>query len=282
MEYQQTIRKTGVLSGIGLHSGADVQLKISPLEVDSGIVFKRSDISSNNIVPAKFYNVTDTKMCTEISNEHGVKISTIEHLMAALWGMKIDNALVELTGPEVPAMDGSSKDFVELIKNSGLQKQFKEKRKLKILKTIKVVQDDKEMIVRPSDKFSVNFAIDFQHQAIGKQSCEFTGLQEFEREIGYARTFGFFEEVEYLKKIGLAKGASLTNSIGLDANGVMNPGGLRCKDEFVRHKILDCVGDLFLSGYEIIGEFEAKKAGHNLNNQILRKIFQTEADYRII
>lgn len=282
MNYQQTICKSGDLVGIGLHSGRDINLRISPLEEDSGIIFKRSDISSNNIIPAKFYNVVNTKLCTEIANSSGVSVGTIEHLMAALWGMQIDNALVEVSGPEVPAMDGSSKHFIELIKNSGIQKQSKERRILKILDTVSVIIDDKEMTASSSDSFSVDFAIDFQHKSIGKQNCELTGFQEFEKEIGYARTFGFADEIEYLKKKGLAKGASLENSIGLDENGVMNAGGLRCEDEFVKHKILDCVGDLFLSGYNIIGKFTAKKAGHNLNNDILRKIFQTPGAYKIM
>ena len=282
MNHQQTVCNTQDMFGIGLHSGENITLKISPLEEDSGIIFKRSDLSDNNIIPAKFYNVVNTKLCTEIANNSGVKVATIEHLMAALWGMKIDNALIEVSGPEVPAMDGSSRYFIELIKSSGIQKQSKERRSLKILDTVSVISGDKEMTVSSADSFSIDFAIDFKHQSIGKQSCEFTSFQEFEKEIGFARTFGFADELEHLKKGGFAKGASLENSIGIDENGVMNPGGLRCDDEFVKHKILDCVGDLFLSGYNIIGKFKANKAGHNINNDILKKIFQTPGAYKIM
>ncbi len=282
MDYQQTVCKSGILSGIGVHSGENISLKVTPLREDSGIIFKRSDISSNNTIPAKFYNVTNTKLCTEIANDSGVRIGTIEHLMAALWGMGIDNVLIEVTGPEIPAMDGSAKDFIRLIKDLRVKKQFKKRKKLKILNTVKVIHDDREITVSNSDSFAMGFAIDFEHKSIGKQNCKYTSFQEFEKEIGNARTFGFVNEVEYLKKRGLAKGASLENAIGLDNSGVMNLGGLRYKDEFVRHKILDCVGDLFVSGYRIIGEFQAKKAGHSLNNNILRKIFQIPGAYKIV
>jgi UDP-3-O-[3-hydroxymyristoyl] N-acetylglucosamine deacetylase len=282
MDYQQTICKSATLSGVGLHSGDNINLRIEPLKEDNGIIFKRSDISSNNIIPAKFYNVVDTKLCTEIANNFGVKVGTIEHIMAALWGMEIDNALIEVTGPEIPAMDGSSKHFIDLIKSSGIKKQSKKRKALKILSTVSVKDGDKEIVATPSDDFSVDFAIDFEHKSIGQQSCEYTCSQGFEKEIGSARTFGFASEVEYLKKRGFAKGASLENAICLDANGVMNIGGLRCKDEFVKHKVLDCIGDLFLAGYRVVGEFHAKKSGHNLNNKILKKIFQMSGAYKII
>ena len=282
MDYQQTVSKSGTLSGIGLHLGKSIKLKIIPLKENSGIIFKRSDISYNNIIPAKFYNVINTKLCTEIANNSGVKIATIEHLMAAFWGMEIDNVLVEVDGPEIPAMDGSAKDFIKLIKDLGIQKQGQKRKKLKILNTIKVMQGDKEITVSNSDDFIIDFSIDFEHQSIGKQTHKYGDLQVFEKEIGNARTFGFANEIKYLKKKGLAKGASLENAIGIDDGGVMNFGGLRYKDEFVRHKILDFIGDIFMSGYRIIGNFQAKKAGHSLNNEILKKIFQIPKSYEIV
>jgi UDP-3-O-[3-hydroxymyristoyl] N-acetylglucosamine deacetylase len=282
MDYQQTICKKESISGIGLHTGEAVKLIISPLKEDSGIIFKRSDISTNNIIPAKFFNVTNTKLCTEISNDSGIKIATIEHIMAALWGMNIDNALIEVSGPEVPAMDGSSKEFISLIKKAGIKAQSKKRKYLKILDTIKVTDEDKEIVIKSADNFAIDFDIEFDHQSIGHQNYSLLDSTKFEDEIGNARTFGFLSDVEFLKKNGLARGASLNNSIGLSETGVVNSEGLRCEDEFVKHKILDCVGDLFLSGYRIIGNIKATKAGHNLNNAMLKKIFDNPDSYKII
>jgi UDP-3-O-[3-hydroxymyristoyl] N-acetylglucosamine deacetylase len=282
MSYQQTICSKQVISGIGLHSGEMINLSMSPLQENSGIVFKRYDISENNIIDAKFFNVSNTKLCTEISNESGVKVATIEHIMAALWGMNIDNALIEVSGPEVPAMDGSSKEFIKLIKNSSIQKQSKKRKYLKILNTISVDKDGKQIIIDTSDDFQIDFDIDFDHKSIGHQNYTLSDSNQFEKEIGNARTFGFYNEVEVLKKNGLAMGASLKNTIGLNENGIMNSDGLRCKNEFVKHKILDCIGDLFLSGYRIVGNIKANKAGHNLNNEMLKKIFSTPGLYKII
>ncbi len=282
MDYQQTCCKKESISGIGLHTGEAVKLVISPLKEDSGIIFKRSDISTNNIIPAKFFNVTNTKLCTEISNDSGIKIATIEHIMAALWGMNIDNALIEVSGPEVPAMDGSSKEFISLIKKAGIKAQSKKRKYLKILDTIKVTDEDKEIVIESADNFAIDFDIEFDHQSIGHQNYSLSDSTKFEDEIGNARTFGFLSDVEFLKKNGLARGASLNNSIGLSETGVVNSEGLRCEDEFVKHKILDCVGDLFLSGYRIIGNIKATKAGHNLNNAMLKKIFDNPDSYKII
>ena len=282
MDYQQTFCKKESISGIGLHTGEAVKLVISPLKEDSGIIFKRSDISTNNIIPAKFFNVTNTKLCTEISNDSGIKIATIEHIMAALWGMNIDNALIEVSGPEVPAMDGSSKEFISLIKKAGIKAQSKKRKYLKILDTIKVTDEDKEIVIESADNFAIDFDIEFDHQSIGHQNYSLSDSTKFEDEIGHARTFGFLSDVEFLKKNGLARGASLNNSIGLSETGVVNSEGLRCEDEFVKHKILDCVGDLFLSGYRIIGNIKATKAGHNLNNAMLKKIFDNPDSYKII
>jgi UDP-3-O-[3-hydroxymyristoyl] N-acetylglucosamine deacetylase len=282
MTYQQTICKKEVISGIGLHTGEMVKLVISPLKEDAGIIFKRSDISTDNIIPAKFFNVINTKLCTEISNKSGIRIATIEHIMAALWGMSIDNALIEVSGPEVPAMDGSSKEFINLIKKAGIKTQSKKRRYLKILDTIKVADEDKEIVIKNANDFTIDFNINFNHKSIGHQSYNLDDSTKFENEIGNARTFGFLSDVEFLKKKGFARGASLDNSIGLNENGVVNDGGLRCENEFVKHKILDCLGDLFLSGYRIVGNVKANKAGHNLNNTILKKIFNNTDSYKII
>ncbi len=282
MTYQQTVCRKEGISGIGLHTGEMVKLIISPLKEDTGIIFKRSDIATDNIIPAKFFNVINTKLCTEISNKSGIRVATIEHIMAALWGMNIDNALIEVSGPEVPAMDGSSKEFIDLIKKAGIKTQSKKRKYLKILDTIKVVDEDKEIVIRSADDFAIDFDIDFNHKSIGHQSYNLYDSTKFENEIGSARTFGFLSDVEFLKKKGFARGASLDNSIGLNESGVVNDGGLRCKNEFVKHKILDCIGDLFLSGYRIVGNVKANKAGHNLNNTILKKIFSNTDSYKII
>ena len=282
MFYQQTISRKGEISGIGLHTGIMITLFIIPLKEDSGILFKRSDLFTKNIITAKFFNVSNTNLCTEISNKHGAKISTIEHIMAALWAMKIDNVLIEVSGPEVPIVDGSSKAFIELIKESGIKVQSKKRNYLKIIKTVKVNIKDKELTIKSSENFKISFNINFKNKAVGYQQYSLCNPMQFEKEISHARTFGFLNDIAYLRNNGMAKGASLKNSIGIDKNGIINTEGLRYTNEFVRHKILDCIGDLFLSGYQIIGNIEGSKAGHCLNNRILKEIFNNPDTYSII
>ncbi|MDJ1406978.1 MAG: UDP-3-O-acyl-N-acetylglucosamine deacetylase [Candidatus Midichloria sp.] len=277
MNLQKTLAKEVKCSSIGVHSGILVNMLICPAEANHGIVFVRADLKENNKIPALFDRVIDTSMCTKIANEYGVSVSTIEHLMSALWGSGIDNAIIYVDGAEVPVMDGSSDCFINLIKQSGIVSQSEQRKFIEISKSVKIEMNDKSIVAEPDDSFSVNFIIDFDNQYIQTQSYSFNANDDFESEIGKARTFGFIKDVEYLKSIGLAKGASLDNAIAIGECGILNKGGLRYKNEFVRHKILDCIGDLYLAGARIKGKIKAVKSGHQLNNLLLHKIFETKS-----
>ncbi|CAG7594409.1 MAG: UDP-3-O-acyl-N-acetylglucosamine deacetylase [Candidatus Midichloria sp.] len=277
MNLQKTLAKEVKCSGIGVHSGILVNMLICPAEANHGIVFVRSDLKENNKIPALFDRVIDTSMCTKIANEYGASVSTIEHLMSALWGSGIDNAIIYVDGAEVPVMDGSSDCFINLIKQSSIVSQSEQRKFIEISKSVKIEMNDKSIVAEPDDSFSVNFIIDFDNQYIQAQSYSFNANDDFESEIGKARTFGFIKDVEYLKSIGLAKGASLDNAIAIGEYGILNKEGLRYKNEFVRHKILDCIGDLYLAGARIKGKIKAVKSGHQLNNLLLHKIFETKS-----
>lgn len=277
MNLQKTLANKVKCSGIGVHSGILVNMLICPAEANHGIVFVRSDLKANNKIPALFDRVIDTSMCTKIANEYGASVSTIEHLMSALWGAGIDNAIIYVDGAEVPVMDGSSDCFINLIKQSGIVSQSEQRKFIEISKSVKIEMNDKSIVAEPDDSFSVNFIIDFDNQYIQAQSYNFNANDDFESEIGKARTFGFIKDVEYLKSIGLAKGASLDNAIAIGEDGILNKEGLRYKNEFVRHKILDCIGDLYLAGARIKGKIKAVKSGHQLNNLLLHKIFETKS-----
>ncbi|WHQ46728.1 MAG: UDP-3-O-acyl-N-acetylglucosamine deacetylase [Candidatus Midichloria sp.] len=277
MDFQKTLANEVKCSGIGVHSGILVNLLICPAETNHGIIFVRSDLKNNNRIPALFDKVIDTSMCTKIANEYGASVSTIEHLMSALWGSGVDNAIIYIDGSEVPVMDGSSDCFINLIKQSGIVSQSELRKFIGISKSVKIEMNDKSITAEPDDSFSVNFIIDFNNQHIQAQSYNFNVNDDFESEIGKARTFGFIKDVEYLKSIGLAKGASLDNVIAIGEDGILNKEGLRYKNEFVRHKILDCIGDLYLAGARIKGKIKAVKSGHQLNNLLLHKIFETKS-----
>lgn len=272
---QHTLKNIVELSGIGLHSGKTVSLRLRPAAADHGIVFKRIDMEEGkNLVPAKHDRVVDTRLCTLIANEYGARIGTIEHLMAALRGLGIDNVLVELDAPEVPVMDGSSKPFIDAIDAVGLAAQSAPRRAIKILKEIVVRDGDKMVRLSPSNVPVFAGRIEFAHADIGTQNYTLKLVNgNFRHDVSDCRTFGFYREVEMLRAAGLAQGGSLENAIVLDENGVMNPEGLRCSDEFIRHKILDAVGDLYLAGGPIIGAYEGFKGGHALNNAILHAMY---------
>ena len=279
---QKVLSGCAYLQGIGLHSGKNTSIAISALPADSGIIFKRTDVKHNNIIEAKYYNVDNTSFCTELRNEHGVRVHTVEHLMAAIWGLGIDNALIEVRGEEVPAMDGSSQCFMHALQKVGVKTLPQKRKSIKILDKVSVNDGDKNIMIEEANEFSVEFSIDFDHKSIGKQRMRYNEKESFAENISMARTFGFANELEYLKSNGLGKGVSLDNAIGLDENGIMNPEGLRGEDEFVKHKILDCIGDLFLAGNRVIGKVRANKAGHHLNNKLLRKIFSQPSSYKIV
>jgi UDP-3-O-[3-hydroxymyristoyl] N-acetylglucosamine deacetylase len=280
---QHTIQKEIATSGTGLHSGAAINIALKPAPAGHGIVFVRTDLSGNNRIPALWNNVTDTRLCTVIANESGASVGTIEHLMAALRGCAIDNILIELNGPEVPAMDGSSKPFVDMIDKVGLAAQNAPRRAIRILKEITVEEAGKTVTLKPAEEFIFAGEIDFDHPDIGRQRYEIKLLNgNFRHDLADSRTFGFFHEVEMMRKAGLALGGSLENAIVLDKNKVMNPEGLRHNNEFIRHKLLDAIGDLYLAGAPILGAYEGVKAGHAMNNQVLRQLFATPDAFEMI
>lgn len=282
---QHTINTDVELTGIGLHSGAEVLLRMRPAAADHGIVFVRTDVSDrNNIIPALWDNVVDTRLCSVIGNEDGVTVGTIEHLMAALRGCGVDNAVIELDGPEVPIMDGSSTPFVQKIDEVGVKVQAAPRRVIQVLKEIEV-EEDNGAKARLSPGSASVFAgmIDFDHPSIGQQGREVRLVNgNFRHDIADARTFGFAEDVQRLRAAGLALGGSLDNAIVLDHDGIMNEDGLRYDDEFIRHKLLDAIGDLYLAGGAILGTYEGNRAGHALNNKLLRKLFATKGAWRVI
>lgn len=259
--------------GIGVHSGRPIQLTLKSAKKNTGIVFVRTDIKSgNNIIEASCLNVADTSLSTSIRNSNNVQVSTIEHLMAAIWGCGIDNMIIELDGPEVPIMDGSSKPFVFMIECAGKKLQDGPKKYLKILKELRVSHKDGEIIAIPSNTMKIDLTIEFDSKVIGKQNVIFSEQESFKENIANARTFGFVHELNYLKSKGLAKGASLDNSIGIDHDVILNQEGLRHDNEFVRHKLLDLLGDFYTAGGCVIGSFVGYKTGHALNNQFLRQV----------
>ncbi len=271
---QQTLRSVIEMSGIGLHSGRTVSLRILPASADHGVVFKRTDLEEGkNLIPARHDNVVDTRLCTMIANEFNARVGTIEHLMAALRGCGIDNAMIELDAAEVPVMDGSSVAFVTAIDAVGIQEQTAPRRAIKILKDITVRDGDKIVRLSPSNVPVYAGRIEFSHASIGAQDYTLKLVNgNFRHDIADCRTFGFLKEAEMLRAAGLGLGGSLDNAIILDDEGVMNPDGLRCTDEFIRHKILDAVGDLSLGGY-ILGRYDGVKGGHALNNAVLHALF---------
>lgn len=285
--YQKTIKHKVSCYGIGLHSGKDVRLSLLPAPVDHGIVFKRTDIENkNNLVGAHYANVVETTLGTTIANDDGVKVATIEHLMAALWGCGIDNCLIEIDGPEVPIMDGSSEPFVFLIECAGRIEQEKTRRIIEILKDIRV-EDEKAkggyITISPAESFSIDLAIDFGDKVISSQKGNFDSrIVSFKSDLCRARTFGFEHEVDYLQSQGLAKGGSLDNAIVVGKDGILNKGDLRYRDEFVRHKILDCIGDVYLAGAYFKGKLEGFKSGHGLNNKLLRALFDDKDAWRMM
>ena len=280
---QKTIKKNINIKGVGLHSGLDVNLTIKPSEANTGIVFKRIDLKVNNIVIPNVFNVSSAVLCTTISNVHGVSISTLEHLMGAFYGMGIDNALVEIDNEEVPILDGSAKFFVEAIKNTGVETSDKPIKIIKIEKKIKFKDNEKCISIEPSKmSLDIDFELKYENSLIGTQRNMIKMYESDLNDIYNSRTFCLYEDVEKLKKMGLAKGGSLDNAIVVDKNKILNKEGLRNKKEFVNHKILDCMGDLYLAGYKIIGKVVCSQGGHKLTNQLLRKVFKNKENFSIL
>ncbi len=281
---QKTLKHSVSRKDVGLHSGLNVEMTIHPADADTNIVFFRSDVKNGGrVIPALWNRVVDTKLCTVIGNDHGVTVGTIEHVMAALRGCGIDNAIIELNGPEVPVMDGSSRKFVEMINEAGVQSLGVPRSYIRILKEVTYAEGDKRITLSPSDSQSFHMEIDFPHPSIGQQSFELSLVNgNFAHQVANCRTFGFEKEVAYLRSQNLALGGSLDNAIVLSDTGVLNPGGLRHNNEFVRHKTLDAVGDIALSGIPVLGHYHGVRAGHDMNNKILRTLFKDMNAFEIV
>ena len=280
---QKTVKQSVKFQGVGLHSGKIVNLCIKSSEPDTGIIFKRIDLNHNNIVYPNFNNVTNTSLNTTISNEFGVKVSTIEHLMGALFGLGIDNALIEIDNEEVPILDGSAKEFIEKILLSGLEVSNKPIKIIKILEKVEYKEGERSISIEPSKvSLDIEFELKYKNEIIGNQKNKINVYEDDLVEIYNSRTFCLFEDIELIKKNGLAKGGSLDNAIVVKENEILNKEGLRNPKEFVNHKILDCIGDLYTSGYRIVGNVICSQGGHYLTNQILRKVFSNNRNFSII
>lgn len=281
---QRTLKEPVRTTGVGLHTGVKVEITLRPAPPDTGIVFRRMDLDPPAELKADPYLVTDTRLCSMLESGPA-KVSTVEHLMSALAGLGIDNALVDLTGPEIPILDGSSAPFVYLLQSAGIVEQDAPKRYVRILRPIEVRDGDKLARLTPHNGFKIDFTIDFKHPVFEKSgktvSIDFAETA-YAKEVARARTFGFMHEVEALRNSGLALGGSLDNAIVMDEYRVLNVEGLRYEDEFVKHKVLDAIGDLYLLGYPIIGEFEAYKSGHALNNALLRELLQHQEAWEFV
>ena len=280
---QHTIASPVSCAGVSLHTGDMVDMRILPAAEDTGIVFIRTDLDANNRVPARYDAVVETTLGTTIANLHGVTVATIEHVMAALWGMGIDNAMIELNGPEVPIMDGSSEPFVFLLECAGRAAQRAPRRVIEVLRLVMVTEKNSTARLLPQEGFVLDITIEFPHALIARQQAQYDFSETtFKQALCRARTFGFARDVEKMRSMGLALGGSLHNAVVLADDGILNEGGLRYRDEFIRHKALDCVGDYFLAGGIIHGLVETTRPGHGINNALLRALFADPANYRIV
>ena len=280
---QKTIKKNIKISGIGLHTGQRVNLFIKPAKPNHGVVFKRIDIGSKNVVYPSFLNVTSTALNTTVENEFGVKVSTIEHLMGALFGLGIDNALIEIDKEEVPIMDGSAKIFIDEILKVGIEVSDSPIKIIKINKEIKFLDGDRFISIKPSTlNLEIDFELKYKNEIIGNQRNKVKVYEDDLNDLYNSRTYCLYEDIEMIKKNGLAKGGSLENAIVVKDNEILNPGGLRNNKEFVNHKILDCIGDLYTTGYRIVGSVTCSQGGHYLTNQLLRKVFQNKENFSIL
>ena len=280
---QKTIKNKISFSGVGLHSGVEANVCIKPAEPNFGVVFKRIDFETNNLVYPNFINVTNTSLNTTIENNFGVKVSTIEHLMGALFGMGIDNALIEIDKEEVPILDGSAKEFIEKIMASGIKASEEPIKIIKINKEVKFTEGERNISIKPSTlSLDIDFELKYKNQVIGNQRNKFKVYEDDLTDVYNSRTFCLYEDIEAIKKIGLAKGGSLDNAIVVRDNDVLNEEGLRNNKEFVNHKILDCIGDLYTAGYRIIGSVTCSQGGHYLTNQLLRSVFDNKDNFSIV
>ncbi len=280
---QKTIKKTIEIEGVGLHSGKISKISIISSKPNTGIVFKRVDLKNNNYVVPNIFNVTNTNLCTTISNEYGAKVSTIEHLMAALFIRGVDNALIEIDNEEVPILDGSSKDFIKAIDNAGIEVSDTPIKVIKIENTVSFKDGTKEISIQPSSvSLDIDFEIKYSNKLIGNQRNIVKVYEDDLSDVYNSRTFCVYEDIEKLKKMNLAMGGSLDNALVVKNDKILNTNGLRNKKEFVNHKILDCIGDLYLSGHKIVGKIICSRGGHKLTNELLRKVFSDTKNFSIV
>ena len=281
--YQKTLAEPLTFDGIGLHTGQTSKITILPGTEDQGIVFKRIDLKNNNLIKANYKNVSSAKLCTTLENSHGVKVSTVEHLLAAFYISGIDNATVEINCNEVPIMDGSAKEFLDVLKKVKTKKLQKKIKYLRVLEKVELIDEKRKMSIEPSDEFlEVDFQLNYDNQIIGRQKNIINFTKDNLNDVSNSRTFCLFDDIEKIKKSGLAKGGSLENAVVVDDQKVLNKGGLRNKKEFVNHKILDLVGDLLLSGHRILGKVKCFQGGHELTNMFLKKMLVSKTESIII
>ena len=280
---QKTIKKNVTFSGVALHSGVNVNVIIKPADPNFGIVFKRIDLKDNNFVYPNFANVSNTSLNTTIENEFGAKVSTIEHLMGALFGLGIDNALIEIDNEEVPILDGSAKVFIEKIISAGVEVSNSPIKIIKINKEITFSDGGRYITIKPSTlSLEIDFELKYENQIIGNQRNKYKIYEDDLSDVYNSRTYCLFEDIEKIKRNGLAKGGSLENAVVVNDKEILNPEGLRNEKEFVNHKILDCIGDLYTSGYRIVASVICSQGGHYLTNQLLRKVFQNKENFSIL
>ncbi len=280
---QKTLKNNVDFSGVALHSGKNVNISIKPANPNFGIVFKRIDLDKNNLVYPSFMNVSNTSLNTTVENEFGAKVSTIEHLMGALFGIGVDNALIEIDNEEVPILDGSAKVFIEKILSTGLEVSDSPIKIIKINKPIMYSEGSRYISIKPSTlSLDIDFELKYKNPIIGNQRNKFKIYEDDLMDVYNSRTYCLFEDIELIKKKGLAKGGSLENAIVVNEKEILNPEGLRNEKEFVNHKILDCIGDLYTSGYRIVASIKCSQGGHYLTNQLLRKIFKNKENFSIL
>ena len=279
---QKTLMKKVHFSGVGVHNGRAVTMSIEPAEADTGIVFERTDLENSNFIKAVIDNVVDSRLCTKIKNSCGIFVTTIEHLMAAFSALGIDNAIVKINSPELPALDGSSNEYVKKIIGSGLKALNKRKKVLKVLKKVEVISGDRFISITPSNRLCINISINYPETIIGYSEYSYTHTQDnFINNLSKARTYTLYEDVEKMRTAGLAIGGSLNNAIVVDKYKILNPEGLRLEKEFVKHKTLDCVGDFYLLGMQLLGNINSFAPGHSLNQQLIQEILKNKDNYII-
>ena len=279
---QTTLKNKLLFSGVGIHNGRAVKMSIEPAKPNTGIIFKRVDIDNNNLIKSIIDNVETSQLCTKITNDHGISVSTIEHLMATFNGMKIDNAIIKINSPELPAMDGSSDEYSQKIIKSGIKTQNISRKYLKIIKKITVREDHRYISITPAKEFTLDIEINYPNTIIGNDKFSYKDSQEeFIKNISKARTFAFYEDIRKMRTAGLAIGGSLNNAIVVDKFKIVNSSGLRLDKEFTKHKVLDCLGDFYLLGMPIIGKIECFAPGHRLNEKFIKEILKDKTNYEI-